>query len=149
MTDRDNFIERLNIKFGDSIELIGEYKKMKTTTTFKCTKCSREWNMTPTNLLVGNGCKSCSYKTKYTIDELEIKINKVHPKKFTILERINNRRIKVRCNDCGYEKESEIHHLLKGTSCNKCSGRERISNVDFINKVNSIHNNSLIVLDEY
>lgn len=47
-------------KYGNEYEVIGEYTNSHTKISIKHTKCNSIWDITPANLLSGNGCPFCA-----------------------------------------------------------------------------------------
>lgn len=147
MSGKEIFEKRLEDKFGDKVKLLGDFIKMKSETDFLCTSCGRVWNMKPSNVLMGNGCKECNNSIRE--DDIKERVQTACGGKFEVLEVLGRRRVKVRCTDCGYEKESDIYHLINGVGCNRCSNRERIDNDKFQTLLMETHNGNISVEEEY
>lgn len=57
-------------------------------------------------------------------------------------------KIKFKYNDCGYIWEVTPHNLFRNKKCQRCNKKERYTKDSFIQKLNKINNN-IIIIGEY
>jgi hypothetical protein len=101
-----------------------------------------EFEQTPDNHLRGNGCIICSGKKKLTKEQFIEKSNKKHNFKYdySISNYINNKsNINIICPNHGVFEQKAGNHLT-GYGCSKCANNERCTNIEFIKKCKSVHN---------
>lgn len=98
---------------------------------------------------IGHGCPKCSKNNILNSDEFKIRANLTHDNfyNYDLVDCINgcNDKIKITCPDHGTFKQAASKHL-SGQGCPKCgsikcSESRRLSDQEFINKANEIHNN--------
>ena len=56
----EQYIEDLHSVHGDLYDLVGDYLGTMTKTLHNCKQCNETWDVTPSNLLQGNGCPTCA-----------------------------------------------------------------------------------------
>ena len=102
------------------------------------------------NFTKGRGCGYCARRKKKTqqeyIEELAIKKPNIE-----VLGTYDGLKVKVlhKCKICGYEWETIPDNLLNGKNgCPKCGKRAKLTNKEFLGKLNEI-NSSVKPLDEY
>ena len=125
----ERYVNEIKIK-NPSVIVIGEYINNATKIKHKCLACNYEWNITPNDILSGNGCPICA------IEKLRNKFKKSHEKyvcelscvnkNIIVLEEYINARvpIKHKCLIDGWEWYASPGSLLRGhgcPQCNKCS----------------------------
>ena len=87
----------------------------------RCTKCGREWQTTPDNLLRKHGCANCARNRKKTTEEFAKELSVINNNFRVVGEYVNARtKIKVICKRCGYERISVPYSLVKGLNCPNC-----------------------------
>jgi hypothetical protein len=132
---KDDFIKRANEKHDnyynyDKVNYINSSKKV----VINCS-IHGDFEMTPSNHLIGQKCPSCSgVKQKTTKDFIE-KSNIIHGGKYSygMVNYINNRnKVIIVCSIHGNFKQSPKVHL-RGHGCSKCSkfskGEEKIEKI--------------------
>ncbi|WP_252251180.1 hypothetical protein [Clostridium sp. VAP52] len=118
--------ERVKVKRKD--KRVGYRKIYK----YKCLNCNNINNIGETKLKHNKGCKLCCDCSKKVVRGIN-DIATTHPhlvKYFKIIEDTythtysSNKKVKVKCPDCGFEKEMIIGNLYKrGFLCNKCGNK--------------------------
>lgn len=102
------------------------------------------------NHIHGTGCPKCGGKYNMTQDEFLRKANKVHGNKYdyskTVFDGVKNK-VCIVChevdefgNEHGEFVQNAGSHLC-GSGCPKCNGGVKMTQEEFINKANSVHNN--------
>lgn len=88
---------------------------------------------------------------KLTQEDIIAKIEKVHGKKFTVLEEIKNTKskTKIKCNECGYIWRTQVYSLYSGHDCPSCLGRVAKTTDIFKKEVYKLVGNEYTVLGEY
>lgn len=119
------FIEKIH-RSNPDIQILGKYKSSRETVKCKCTVCGDVWEPKASSLLSGSGCRRCSYNARRlnaTMPEEEFLVKMSENKKVTIIGRYSGtkKKIKVRCNYCGYEWDANTKGLLRGNGCSKCA----------------------------
>ena len=120
---------------------------------WQCSVCGFEWQ-TGVNYRVerGGSCPNCKKKlhSKHVLD---------YKKNFkTIIKTISpsievgdyynsSTKVLCRCKICNYEWKALPHNLLNGHGCPKCSGNLKITNEEFISRVNALSPNIKILSD--
>jgi hypothetical protein len=89
-------------------------------------------------------------RIKKTTKEFISESNKIHNFKYEYnSEYLGNRiKIKIICPEHGEFEQRPVNHL-SGQGCPKCGKKKPLSNVDFVEKSNLIHNNKYDYPDEY
>ena len=130
----DDYIKEVKIK-NPNVEVVGKYINTQTKIIHRCKTCGFEFTAYPYRILEGSGCPICcfpplkigpapEYKNSiwaseykglaeyYGMTEEQMKTYMPH----------SNKKIEVKCPDCGMLKNIVIDKLLtRGIGCNKCS----------------------------
>lgn len=143
-------------QINSNLEICSLYVGSHSRVHVHCKICGAEFEATPTNLLSGKGCRSCSTlqaaeRYRMPHDEFVKRMRKIHPDIMVLSEYVN-RKIKVICSCliCGLNWEASPNNLLSGYGCPQC-GKERAglsrrkSNDEFIDEMRSIHPNIQIL----
>ena len=118
------FIGELKI-VNPEITVIGEYINTRTKIKIQHT-CGHQWEAAPNNLFKGTSCPKCSKiktskKRTKTTEQFVKELKIINPEITVIGNNINYQtKIKIQ-HTCGNKWEATPNHLLKGTSCPKCS----------------------------
>ena len=116
----EEFVKEVKEKYGDEYTVLGEYKgnKRKLLIRHNCGKCNNyEWEITPNSLLRGRGCPACNNKeiilgfnTIWDTDRwmVDLGISEEDAKRYS---RCSNKKITVKCPDCGKEKKITVSNL--------------------------------------
>lgn len=119
-----NDFKAKNKHFGDII-LESNYIDCHTDIKCKCKICSLEWNINPSCLLAGHGCRRCAGKMQKTHDEFVKEFNEKsrYSGKIKFLTEYHSAKEKMlcKCNVCGHEWESKPSNLLHNRGCPKCN----------------------------
>lgn len=102
-----------------------------------------EFEQVPDSHMKGIGCYICKGGKKLTTDEFIIKANEKHNKRYdySLVDYKNaHSKIKIICKEHGEFDQKPKNHLL-GKGCPSCSKTNKLTNEEFIEKVNIIHNN--------
>lgn len=97
----------------------------------------------PSNHMKGSGCKDCGHdKNRTSVDLFVQRAINVHDDKYTYKKTTMtnmNTKVVITCPDHGdFEQRAASH--VDGVGCPSCVGLKRITQVEFIKKSNSIHN---------
>lgn len=95
---------------------------------FKCKKCSYQNELWVSNVLRNHKttCQYCSGQKKNKDNNIFLmELNNKYPNKFTLLTPYIdvNKKIKVRCNDCGFIRDVKPTTLMRSGYCPKCGKR--------------------------
>lgn len=98
---------------ADHSEIIKLVKELFSMSKLKCDFSKNEWNEIET--------KAYELSKSKTHEQFVDEMNKIHPE-ITVIDRYenSNKRIKVRCNKCGYEWNGVPSNMLSGDGCRKC-----------------------------
>lgn len=150
----ETFKSKLDL-LDNNIEIIGEYKNISTKTSFKCLTCNHKWEAQPFRILEGHGCPKCANNLKYTQDEYSNLLKKYHGNNISIISNYINAHTnaKFKCNICEYVWETKPSHLVVTderfrTSCPNCFGTIKRTHEEFIDLINKINPN-IIILGKY
>ena len=109
-------LENINSK----IRVVGAFSGANNKVECTCDK-RHIYHATPSNLLKGIGCPVCFGNSKYTIKELQAKMNEFHDGEYTVLERLDGRRVRIKHNRCGNIYKTTIRVIWFGCGCPKCA----------------------------
>lgn len=106
-----------------NIEVIGEYKNLRTKLLHRCKVCGYEWFVRPDNLLyLSNGCPKCGKRAVLTNKEFIERVNRVNSNIEVIGTYHNSvEKIKFGCKLCGNIWEAKPNNILNGKGCPVCS----------------------------
>lgn len=124
----EEFVKELNKVYGDRVYIpLGEYKGANTKILVRH-NCGNEWNTIPSSLLKGHGCPVCSGKvaklginTIWDTDRwmVDLGVSEEDAKKYS---KGSNKKISVKCPDCGRSKKMMINNIYNYESiCCSCS----------------------------
>jgi predicted nucleic acid-binding Zn-ribbon protein len=103
-----------------------EFKNISTPILHKCVRHSVIWRVLPSTLLKGCGCNICGIEknnkaTMLSTEEYRQKLSLANQDVEVCEEYIGtHRKIKHRCNKCGYTWNAIPSNLLRGQGCPKC-----------------------------
>lgn len=113
------FIDEISIKHPN-IEILSTYVNSITKISCKCKVCGYKWDVLPTSLSRGCGCRICGHeKTRQALlsntDEFKEKLVLVNPNIIITSEYISSHdQIHCRCSICEYEFITYPYYLLNG-----------------------------------
>lgn len=154
----EEYVEELNIK-NPNVEVIGKYVNAKTKITHRCLIHDVYWEVSPTSVLKGGGCRNCQKEKLHNssskthsqyIEELKIK----NPTVIPLDEYVNNdTKIKHLCLIHGIEWMNSPHNVLQGKGCTEClkeriANKNKKTNEDYVEEL-KIKNPNAIVLEKY
>ncbi|EGT3618567.1 hypothetical protein FJ641_04030 [Clostridium perfringens] len=126
----EEFKKEIYDKYGNEYEILGEYKKAMTKIKVRhnCKKCHyHEWNIRPNDLLHGNGCPVCGGNRKVVLGintiwdtdrwMVDLGVSEEDAKKY---KSKSQKKIIVKCPDCGREKKIAIYDICTSKSI-RCS----------------------------
>ena len=122
----EQFVKEMKVK-NPKIEILGEYINNATKIKCKCLIEGNIWEVTPRNLISGNGCPKCAdinrVNKKRKSHEQYIKEVKIKNPDIEILGTYINAYTKIKCKNliCGHIWEVNPRSLLKGHSCPICN----------------------------
>jgi hypothetical protein len=119
-----------------------DYVNNKTNVKIIC-KIHGEFEQTPANHFIGQGCSLCSgNKNSNTLEFIE-KSNNTHNNKYdySLVEYKNSHiKVKIICKEHGiFEQLTTIH--IGGSGCSHCSDNKKSNTLEFIKRSNNTHNN--------
>lgn len=124
------FVDEISIKHPN-IEIISTYVNSRTKISCTCKICGHKWDVLPTSLSRGYGCRICGYeKTRQALlsntDKFKEKLVLVNPNIIITSEYISSHdQIHCRCSICEYEFITYPYYLLNGKKCPKCSAKNK------------------------
>ena len=139
------------------IDILNEYKNVKTKIKCKCKIDGYEWEVRPDSLLNGSGCQKCYNKRRgnslKSTHEKFIEKFYVKNKNFKNIEILgeyngNKKPIKCKCKIDNHIWYPTPTHLLEGQSCPKCAGNIKKTTEEFINELNKV-NKDIEILSDY
>ena len=137
------------------IEMIGEFETTRTKTMFRCLKedCGCAWRVRPFDVLSGHGCPKCAKRLKYTSESF-----REYLKQFPMVELLGDfesitKPASFRCKVCDYGANGEWKikpmNFTCATStkhiCKRCHGKEPVSKEKFIERLNDVNPNIIVV----
>ena len=129
----EEFLQRLKDKGITDIVPLEEYKGSSKKIKFKCLRHNCVWEVTPNNVLRGQGCPLCksekvSKAKKKTNEQFLLELKEKGNPDIIVLEEYKTSRKKIlcKCKICGYEWKVSSHCLLDNKLV--CPNCERIKN---------------------
>lgn len=124
----EKFVREIKDKYDDEYEVLGKYMNNRTKILIRHNYCKHKWRVTPYSLLSGSGCPFCnkSKKAKFGVNTIwdtdkwmvNLGVSESDAKKYS---RCSNKKIVVKCPDCGREKKMMIGNIYNyksiGCSC--------------------------------
>lgn len=128
----EEFIKEVKDKYGNEYEILEKYVRscIKIKVRHNCRECNyHEWEVTPSRLLLGKGCPVCSgreiklgvntiWDTDYWM--INLGVSKKDAKRYS---RCSEKKIVVKCPDCGREKWVMIKSIYQNKTIS-CSCRD-------------------------
>ncbi len=146
--NKDGFIEKAKLIHGDMYDYSKvNYKNNQTKIIIIC-KEHGEFLQTPNGHLSGYGCYICGHcsvadKRRKNVDTFIKESIKKHGE-FYDYSKVNYKNCKTKviiiCKEHGEFLQTPTHHL-RGQGCLKCNGNHTLSENEFIEKANNLHNN--------
>lgn len=148
--DTNKFKNYVNTVTNGKYECKSEYINNSTHVMILHKNCNTEYPVEPNNFIQGYRCPFCFGNKKSTTKEFINKLNTINENILVLGEYKNNYvPIKVQCKICNhvwYPTPSSL--IYNKTGCPNCAGIIKLSHTEFINKVNNINPN-IIILSEY
>ena len=149
---KEAFIERARCIHGNKYDysLVEIKGNNKTKVKIKCKTCGSIFEQKINNHLNGQGCQNCAHdnrmqKLRMTQTDFLKKAMEVHSNKYDYslveIDGNNKRKIKIKCNKCGYIFEQRIDVHLNGHGCQHCAKNAKFTNTEFVKKAKLIHGN--------
>lgn len=139
----DEFIAKARAIHGDKYDYSKvEYVNSKTHVIIIC-PIHGEFLQRPDKHLLGQGCPRCSGLVKLTTDEFIQRAKEIHGNKYDYskVNYINSQTdVCIICKEHGEFFQKPVSHF-KGHGCRKCAGTFPLTNEEFIQKANDVHNN--------
>lgn len=130
MKTNEEYIREIAIK-NPNIEVIDKYIGANQKILHRCKICDHKWHISPHNVLRGNGCSVCGHRVIGKNYENSIWTSKyrelaeyyhLSEEQMKTMTPMTNKKIIVKCPNCGNAKSISICHLFKsGLGCSRCS----------------------------
>ena len=155
---QEDFVKDVFNKYGNEYTVLGTYLGTHKKVKVKHNVCGKEFEITPSSLLSGRGCRDCGYKRngdnrRYTQEEFEKKLFEKYGNEYQVVGKyINSQtKIKVKHLTCGRILDMLPASLLHGIGCTHCKHREGrlITNDDFKKHLKEVVGDEYIPLTEY
>lgn len=155
---QEDFVKDVFSKYGNEYTVLGTYLGTHKKVKVKHNVCGKEFEITPSSLLSGRGCRDCGYKRngdnrRYTQEEFEKKLFEKYGNEYQVVGKyINSQtKIKVKHLTCGRILDMLPASLLHGNGCTHCKHREGrlITNDDFKKHLKEVVGDEYIPLTEY
>ena len=148
----NEFKNKLEIKYPNKFEVLGEYINSKTPIHIKCIKCGSEYYKRPSHIMSGRNCIKCANRKKKTTEEFKKEIYDLVGNEYTILSEYKGCHIKIDFihNKCGYKFSTTPNTFLNiGCRCPKCNNRYSKTNEEFIKEIYDLVKDEYTVLEDY
>ncbi|NGU31161.1 hypothetical protein G6Z34_13810 [Clostridium perfringens] len=118
----EEFIQEVKELYGNEYEILGEYKGANIKILVRHNICGHEWEVIPSNLLRGQGCPVCSGRTtKLGVNTIwdtdrwmvDLGVFEEDAKRYS---KCSNKKITVKCPDCGREKKTKPYVIYDNKS---------------------------------
>lgn len=146
-------------EINPDVEILGEYTGSKAKLSCRCRKCGHEWETTPHQLLIGQGCPPCGHRKAVAIaaeqhrktpEEYRVDFEAANPT-LTLLSDYKGslQKVRVKCNVCGHEWSPRAESVIRGNGCPVCANNsKRKTQETFLAELSGI-NPDIEVLGEY
>jgi hypothetical protein len=162
----EQYVQRMYERYGNTIEVLSEYKGSheKVLLRHNVPECGREFEVYAYSSLNRKVlCKVCAdkqtgLKRRKTHDEFVQQMHDKHGDKIVVIGMYvdNKTDVELMCAICGCRWSARPDNLLKdnATGCPECGEKSRIekrklSHEEFVEKVKTVHGDSILVLGEY
>lgn len=126
LTKHDDFIERMSI-INPNVEILGQYTRSKDKIKWRCKLCNQEhYDTTAGALLMGQGCKDCSFKAAVWMTTSEfIKQLENRGSDWIVLGEYYRHKVPINCEckKCGYQTKIKPSALMKNKRCPCCTNQ--------------------------
>jgi uncharacterized protein with PIN domain len=150
-TTKEQFIFKLNKKFGNEYSLISDFKDMNTKIILKHILCGNEFEVVPHTFMERTRCPHCSHRSfRYSSREVKEEIEKLTNKEYEVLEDYIKEDIPflIRHNKCGYEwKVRRRNFIYNNTRCPNCYNMTNRSKAEEI--IDSLFQKNNIEFNKY
>lgn len=150
----EEFKKEIEEKYGNRIEILGNYENNKKKLLVKCNNCGKEYYKTPIHLIKGQLCKYCSNKKlsderRKTTEQFKKDMIKNNIKDIELLEKYINTKTKIKIlnKKCNHTYYSLPGNILKNVGCPICYGYKNTEM--FIKILNEKYPNEYEVIGEY
>lgn len=147
----EEFVKQVHDLFGDSVEILSEYRTQKDKVLVRFTDCGCEEYKSPSKVLIGQRCKKCQAKR---ISESKTKSQEQVKKELKELDyellsdyKGRTEKVKVLNKKCGHIYEANFGNIIGGSGCPICHGMKDTKS--FAETLNSKYGDEYDVLGEY
>lgn len=119
----EEFSKEIADNTNGEYELLSEYKNNKTKVTIRHIECGTIFDIRPDQIVAGQRCPSCRYtKARKTHNEFKDEVYDLVRDEYTLLTKyeLNNKKVEIKHNECGYEYEVKPNDFLNGRRCPSC-----------------------------
>lgn len=118
---QDDYVAELATK-KPTIEVLGQYKNLKTKILHRCKVCGYEWNVLPDNMLnTNNGCPKCGKRASLAQEEFEQRVADIDDSIIVIGKyKTHQEKILFGCSHCGNSWMAKPNNILNGRGCPHC-----------------------------
>lgn len=139
--DHSTYIKEVAEARGKEIKVVGQYNGYNRKIAHRCVKHSITWEVTPNNIMYGQGCPECALearrrkrKPETSQNEYEALVKKTHGKVLEVVgDYIDGKNAKFlhRCTKCGREWETTARRVLLGHGCASCNSSKLVSEAEY------------------
>ena len=131
------YVEKLKLKYNNTLTLTTEYAGVKGNITYRCNVCGYV-GTTRADTLMLYGCKNCNLKSRTkTHEEFVSQVANINPS-IEVVSKYKNSRTNIlcRCRVCGYEWSTTPGSITyHRCGCASCNGVAKRTHEEFINEV--------------
>ncbi len=145
----DERCKELDCTFVRFLNEENEYKNNVTRVLIRCNTCDCEWETSYAHFIRDTGCPKCGGSKLLTNEEAtERALEKGKENNITVLgfvdgEYKNNlSRLKLVCNECGYEWDMRYSNFMQDRGCPKCCGNVQPTTEEWVEKARQVHGNA-------
>jgi preprotein translocase subunit Sss1 len=151
----DEYLKRVK-NINPNLIVLESYIAAQIKIKHQCKICDNIWHVWPDAILHGQGCPLCGIKRsadkrRKTQEQYIKDIKKIKPN-ILVLEVYKGAFVPIlhKCNICKYEFKSAPTNMMTFNECLRCYlNSRRPTQSEYIEKVNKIHNNKILVLEEF
>lgn len=144
----EDFKKEVLERVGDEYVVVGEYVTAHTKVDILHNACGYLWSTSPRNFLNGNRCGQCN-KPPFSFEKFCADVKDMYGEEYTAIKHIGGGKVRMIHNVCKKTYETTSSLFRKGVRCGNCHGGIKISNEQFLRRLNKRYGGEFIPAESY